>query len=667
MHTTALIGQSIGVPEGISPAASIGLLLAGIVGGEIDDGDIAMEVENIGGGHRERLELRRVLGRLHGELSRLRRREHELTVLFASARELAESRDRDTVLTRLVSRAHEMMGSDVTYLSEFDPQTCELHVRKSVGAVTHGFQHLRVPPGMGLASGVVASRTAQWTHRYGDYACDPHDRAIDEAVAAEGIVSILGVPLLADRAVLGVLFAATRYEHVFTAEEIALLSALADHASVVVRTAEIRELLQESEQHTRQALTRLSERLRADDRANAVHQQLIQTVLVGGGFPDVARTMAGALGRTITIVDPELKTTAQSGSTPVPDGPLGYSATVRSALERSRTSGRCVLLPDTGSPVEAVAAITAGAGYFGALLLGHGKPALRPQDATTIERAAQVCALLTLQHNAADEAYRRTRAELVGDLLDTAPERRHDLERRLRYHGITLANLNTVVALVLPPEIRATAMRHLAARYPDGTLVAEIAGTIVVVTHSHTPLASGADIRTALIENLGTPVLAIVPPRSHDPEELPVAFEAALRTVRLLDALRVTDAVVDTAEYEIFSILFAHDPRGLHRFIAASIGPVLDYDAAHNTDLTATLRAFVGNGASPAKTARALGYHPNTILQRLDRIRALLGADWRSDQRLFRISTAVRLDELRHLNGRTHETGYGESPHQSLR
>ena len=55
--------------------------------------------------------------RHQGELSRLQRRERELGVLFSSARELAELRDIDALLGRLVSRAHEMMGTDVTYLS----------------------------------------------------------------------------------------------------------------------------------------------------------------------------------------------------------------------------------------------------------------------------------------------------------------------------------------------------------------------------------------------------------------------------------------------------------------------------------------------------------------------------------------------------------------------
>ena len=71
------------------------------------------------------------------------------------------------------------------------------------------------------------------------------------------------------------------------------------------------------------------------------------------------------------------------------------------------------------------------------------------------------------------------------------------------------------------------------------------------------------------------------------------------------------------------------------------------YDAERGTDLLGTLRAFVRSNASPTRTARALNFHTNTILQRLERLDRVLGEDWRDDERLFRIGLAVRLDDLR--------------------
>jgi len=89
------------------------------------------------------------------------------------------------------------------------------------------------------------------------------------------------------------------------------------------------------------------------------------------------------------------------------------------------------------------------------------------------------------------------------------------------------------------------------------------------------------------------------------------------------------------------------DAEGLSTFLRDTIGAVRDYDADRNADLLGTLRAFVRHNASPTRTARALNFHTNTILQRLDRLDHVLGSGWRDDERMFRIGIAVRLDELR--------------------
>ncbi|HEY5854158.1 MAG TPA: helix-turn-helix domain-containing protein [Aldersonia sp.] len=605
------------------PSRIAALLDAALVGAEFDDRDLAALRHDP-----DALDRLRVI---RAELARLRRREHELGVLFASARELAEVRDLDTVLARLVTRAHDMMGTDVTYLSEFDTHTRDLRVRKSVGAVTPEFQHLRVPAGMGLASRIADTRTAQWVARYGDYTGGPHEDTIDAAVQAEGIVSILGVPMLAEGSVLGVLFAATRREHAFTAEETAMLQALASHASVVVQTARILDDLRASEDEARRALQRLTAHLEVRDRSNVVHQELVQAVLLGAGFEQVTRTIGDALGRTATIVDPE--------------DVAAQAAVVRKAVATSRATGHCYFVEPTG-PVQVVAAITAGESDFGALLLSDGDLALDEVDERTLERAAQVAALIALQRNAVADAARRVRGELIADLLHDAPERRRNLDRRVRDHGLVLADLNAVVVAVVAAEHRAAAASSIA--LGKRGLVGDHAGLLVAVLHSDDALADARDLRHRIQARLPQPVLTIAAAPAAHPDDLPDRFETALRTARVLAALGIDDDAVTTAAYQPYAVLFGADPDALPAFIDQLIRPVIDYDTAHGTDLVATLRAFVRNDASPTKTARALNYHPNTILQRLDRLKSLLGPDWRTDEHLFRISTAVRLDELRH-------------------
>lgn len=172
-------------------------------------------------------------------VARWRRREAELSALISSARELVEVRDVQRLLQRLVDRAHDLMATDITYLSEYDEATDELWVRATRGAVSAGLPRLRVPAGVGLASAVVHSQTAQWTADYDLERRFPHNAEIDEAIRTEAMRSVLGVPMTAGGQVLGVLFAADRSAHSFGAEEIALLSAFADHAAVILQTARL--------------------------------------------------------------------------------------------------------------------------------------------------------------------------------------------------------------------------------------------------------------------------------------------------------------------------------------------------------------------------------------------------------------------------------------------
>ena len=564
-----------------------------------------------------------------------------LAALLSSARELAELRDSDAVLARLVQRAHEMMGVDVAYLSEFDPESRELRVRETIGSVSAPFQTLRVPPGRGLASVVVESRAAQWVADYSAYERARHDSGVDDAVAAEGLVALLGVPMLTSDDVLGVLFVANRAQTSFSLDEVALLSALADHASVILQTTHTLQSLRESEEASRRTLASLTAHLAERDRANTVHQELVHAVLAGGGFAPVAETLASALGRAVTIVDERDHLIAASGGAGVELPALDAAA--RDAIDESRHSGHCV--PVTAPGVRAVAAVTAGSRHFGAVLLGEGDFELGAVDLRTIERAAQVCALLQLQQEAASGADHRLRSELMADLLDAVPERRGDVERRARRLGIDLPALDALLLLAVPGDQQAAAARALSGQLDEHALVGEYRGYVVAAYASPRRRIQPEAVRAQIASAIGHPVVAVVPGPVHG--ALSDAFLSAMRTARLLAALEITDVTAQVDDFLPYSAILDTDARALTAFLGDTIGAVRRYDAERHADLLGTLRAFVRNNASPTRTARALNFHTNTILQRLDRLDHVLGASWREDERMFRLGIAVRLDELR--------------------
>ena len=78
-----------------------------------------------------------------------RRRESELTALFDTASDLAALRGVDSVLTAIVRRARQLLGTDVSYLTLNDDTGGHTYMRVTDGTVSARFQALRLPMGAG--------------------------------------------------------------------------------------------------------------------------------------------------------------------------------------------------------------------------------------------------------------------------------------------------------------------------------------------------------------------------------------------------------------------------------------------------------------------------------------------------------------------------------------
>lgn len=241
--------------------------------------------------------------RIRRTLSQHRRREAQLTALFDTASDLAALRDLDAVLRAIVHRAKLLLGTDVTYLSLNDELAGDTYMRVTDGSVAAAFQQVRL--GMGEGLGGLVAQTAR-PYATGDYQRDTrfnHTSTIDSAVLDEGLRAILGVPLRVGARIIGVLYAADRAPREFAAEEVALLSSLADHAAIAIDGARLLE-------ETRAALVDLnsaSETIRTHSRqmrrAEEAHDQLTDLVLRGGGADDVAAAIADILDGGILIHD----------------------------------------------------------------------------------------------------------------------------------------------------------------------------------------------------------------------------------------------------------------------------------------------------------------------------------------------------------------------------
>ncbi|NEW77251.1 helix-turn-helix domain-containing protein [Streptomyces rhizosphaericus] len=620
--------------------------------------------------------------RVRGELEGRRRREAELSALFETAHDLAGLRDLDAVLQAIVQRARSLLGTEVAYLTLNDPTAGDTYMRVTDGSVSARFQQLRLGMGEGLG-GLVAQTARPYVTE--SYFHDPrfqHTHTIDAGVRDEGLVAILGVPLLLGSGVIGVLFAADRRARVFEREQIALVGSFAAHAAVAIDTA---HLLAE----TRTALAELEaaneiirDRSRVIERASDVHDRLTELVLRGGGVHDVADAVAEVLSGSVEFLEAD-------------EAPAA-------AVDRSRADGHAV----RDGEEDWVAAVSAGGELLGALVL-RGHPRLDPVDQRTLERAAMVTSLLQLARRSAGEAEQRVRGELLDDLLD-APDREPRLlrERAARLqadldtphvvlaagieapgtgtpttgpgnaHGTThgTAHGHGTTPSTGPGNTSSTsggapaedaagrrrlwsAASHLAATR-HGLAVARDGGTVLLLPLAEGDTADALARRTA--RQLGTAAHAAVTVGASAPVPAPAARPGEVaagyaEARRCLAALRVLGRAGQGAAAEDFGFLGlllagtregAPDGTGVQDFVARTVGAVIDYDERRGTDLIRTLDAYFAGGMSPARTKDALHVHVNTVAQRLERVGRLLGPDWQSPACSLEIQLALRLHRL---------------------
>ncbi|MDT0317824.1 GAF domain-containing protein [Streptomyces sp. DSM 44918] len=586
--------------------------------------------------------------RIRRALRQHRRREAELTALFDTASDLAALRDLDAVLNSIVRRARSLLGTDTAYLTLHDEEAGDTYMRVTDGSVSPLFQNLRLGLGEGLGGLVAQTATPYATPEYRSDERFLHTRAIDAGVSDEGLVAILGVPLLLgtgdgrDGKVIGVLMAADRTPRTFAPEEVALLCSLAAHAAIAIDTA--RALAD-----TRAALAELAEAnavIRAHSaamqRAEEAHDRLTDLVLRGGELSEVATAVAGLLDGAITIHDADGRalTAVRRGGDPFGDRP--DAAELAEAVADSHASGRAVHRRDRW-----ICAALAGQELLGSLVL-HGCPRLTDAERRLFERAGMVTALLLLLRRSVAEAENRIRGELITDLL-TAPDRDPaGLVERGRRLGVDLERPH----LVLVAETTATARERLVAAarqylFGSDSVSAEHA-TATVLLVPHRDAGPGGAARTAaaqLTQLLGAPVTVGAAGPAAGPAGLYAAHAEAVRCLRALAVLGRAGDGACAAELGFLGVLLG-DGRDVHGYVTATLGPLLEYDARRGTELVRTLQVYFGCGRSLTRAKDRLHVHINTVVQRLDRVQVLLGRDWNSPERELELQLALRLHLL---------------------
>jgi serine phosphatase RsbU (regulator of sigma subunit) len=143
--------------------------------------------------------------------------------------------DAEELLTTLLDRVRAILDADTAAVLLLDSSGRQLTATAASGLEEEVAQGVRIPVGGGFAGRIAAERRPVILERV------EHGTVLNPLLLQRGIRSLVGVPLLAQGAVIGVLHVGTLRNRVFTPDDAALLQLAADRAAMAVQSLLARE------------------------------------------------------------------------------------------------------------------------------------------------------------------------------------------------------------------------------------------------------------------------------------------------------------------------------------------------------------------------------------------------------------------------------------------
>lgn len=486
---------------------------------------------------------------------------------------------------------------------------------------------------------------------------------------AEGYRSLVSAPMRVRGHVLGVLNGYSDRVRRPTGSELEVIQTLADRAALAVLLAD--------QQATIGQLTGLSERLEKQrstlERSEQIHRRLTAAVIGGSGFESVTATLAGLLGRPVTIWDTAgyqvcsapARAKDETGSDPVRHR-LGA---LRRIQPPASDSGRAVAIPAAdGQPALVVAPVLVGAEPVGYVSVEESGIPVQDLDLMAVEHGATVVALVLARERVARETEERLHADFLHDLLNGRYGSAERIVERAQHYGLELyAEHRTLVmdlddwsgyqqARALTEQdsglLRARLLRIMAdtvQRSLPGSLLASLSDTLTAVSPGAGDPALEERIRRtvasvqAQVSRMapGLTVSAGIGSVARLPDHLAESYRSATRCLHLLRQLGRRSQCLCADNLGLLPLVAeTRRPADLLRFAERTLGALAD-PGAREGPLLRTLEAMLEAGCDANRCARRLHVHPNTVRNRMQRIEELTGIDLDRPETLLEVTLAT--------------------------
>jgi sugar diacid utilization regulator len=130
---------------------------------------------------------------------------------------------------------------------------------------------------------------------------------------------------------------------------------------------------------------------------------------------------------------------------------------------------------------------------------------------------------------------------------------------------------------------------------------------------------------------------------TQDPVDLYRAGREALLAANVAEAEGLSLlAFEDTGAYRLLLPAMSEDPGELERFYEETLAPLAAYDEQYETELVASVEAYLENDGNVAQTAAQLFTHRHTVRYRLERVKELSGHDISSSEGREKLSLGLK-------------------------
>jgi DNA-binding PucR family transcriptional regulator len=355
----------------------------------------------------------------------------------------------------------------------------------------------------------------------------------------------------------------------------------------------------------------------ASDRA-ALLDALSEAVESGAGLPAVARAAARLLDASVALIDRSSAVLAVAGASSDQEQKLlsGGEGVTRVELRVADAAVGELRYRAKAAPESAIARMVT------TLLALELERSRSPEWES--EEAAGAFVTAVLERKVTDR----------GDIVARGAELGADLDRGAGVVGLRAApraaqtgEWRERVLVLVQRALRSLAPGSLAAS-EGGEAAAEIAA-IVPAEDDERLARAAAGLARELEDSL--PGFHLTVGRSRrcvDPVDLYRAGSEAQLAVNVGEAEGHSMlAFEDTGAYRLLLPAMSEDPAELERFYAETVEPLVSYDEQYETELVATVEAYLDNDGNVAATAKQLFTHRHTIRYRLERVRELCGHD----------------------------------------